>query len=402
VVASRRPTFKGRVPYHERLEDVQDCKNLKVEQLHWREGEGWTGGDEPHVKAHWVLALGSGEHLRSGHLCAPIFARYPNAIFLGCSTAGEILGRRVYDGSLVVTAVELERTRVRLGWARVEDQRGSFEAGHELATNLLEPELKHVLVLSDGLRVNGTSLVAGLKSGLPSSITVSGGLAGDGQRMRETFVCAGGHPESGVIAALGFYGAALEVGCGSMGGWDAFGPERLVTRADGNVLYELDGQSALGLYRRYLGEHAAGLPATGLLFPLALRNPGQGAGVVRTILGVDEAQQSLVFAGEVPTGSYVRLMRANLDRLVDGAFGAAQASVRSAIAPELTVLVSCVGRRLVLRQRIEEELDGVAEAIGTAPTAGFYSYGELAPGPGVSCELHNQTMTVTTFREGPA
>ncbi|MBK6689030.1 MAG: FIST C-terminal domain-containing protein [Deltaproteobacteria bacterium] len=375
---------------------------MRVEQLHWRDGEGWTGGNLPQVKAQWVLALGSGEHLRSGRLCAPIFARYPDAIFTGCSTAGEILGRRVYDGSLVVTAVELERSRVRLAKARVEDQRGSFAAGHQLAAELIEPELKHVLVLSDGLRVNGTGLVAGLRSGLPPSITVSGGLAGDGQRMSETFVCAGGHPESGIIAAVGFYGSALEISCGSTGGWDAFGPERLVTRSDGNVLYELDGQSALGLYRRYLGEHAAGLPATGLLFPLSLRNPGQGTGVVRTILGVDEKRQSLIFAGEVPTGSFVRLMRANLDRLVDGAFGAAKASLRSDLPPELTVLVSCVGRRLVLRQRIEEELDGVAEVIGPAPMAGFYSYGELAPGPAASCELHNQTMTVTSFREGPA
>lgn len=381
---------------------MQDCKQLRVEQLHWRDGEAFTWGNLPQVKAQWVLALGSGEHLRSGRLCAPIFARYPDAIFTGCSTAGEILGRRVYDGSLVVTAVELERSRVRLAKARVEDQRGSFAAGHQLAAELIEPELKHVLVLSDGLRVNGTGLVAGLRSGLPPSITVSGGLAGDGQRMSETFVCAGGHPESGIIAAVGFYGSALEISCGSMGGWDAFGPERLVTRSDGNVLYELDGQSALGLYRRYLGEHAAGLPATGLLFPLSLRNPGQGTGVVRTILGVDEKRQSLIFAGEVPTGSFVRLMRANLDRLVDGAFGAAKASLRSDLPPELTVLVSCVGRRLVLRQRIEEELDGVAEVIGPAPMAGFYSYGELAPGPAASCELHNQTMTVTSFREGPA
>lgn len=402
MVTPPRLTFKGRVLYHERFKDVQDCKQLRVEQLHWREGEGWTGGNEPHVKAQWVLALGSGDHLRSGRLCAPIFARYPNAIFMGCSTAGEILGRRVHDGTLVVTAIELERTKVRLARARVEDQSGSFAAGRSLAVELMDPALKHVLVLSDGLRVNGTGLVAGLRSGLPTSITVSGGLAGDGQRMSETFVCAGGHPESGLIAALGFYGSALEVGCGSMGGWDAFGPERLVTRADGNVLYELDGQSALSLYRRYLGEHAAGLPAAGLRFPLSLRNPGEGTGVVRTILGVDEGRQSLIFAGEVPSGSYVRLMRANLDRLVDGAFGAARASVRSLVSPELTMLVSCVGRRLVLRQRIEEELDSVAEVIGPAPMAGFYSYGELAPGPAVSCELHNQTMTVTTFREGPS
>jgi hypothetical protein len=195
----------------------------------------------------------------------------------------------------------------------------------------------------------------------------------------------------------------LRVGFGSLGGWDPFGPERMITRAHGNVLYELDGQSALALYKRYLGDHAKELPASGLLFPLSLRTSEHMAPVVRTILSVNEAEQSMTFAGDVPEGGYVRLMKANFDRLIDGAVGAGRVSAQAlANAPaDLALLISCVGRRMVLRQRVEEEVEGVREVVGPAATlTGFYSYGEISPfTPSARCELHNQTMTVTTLRE---
>jgi hypothetical protein len=206
-----------------------------------------------------------------------------------------------------------------------------------------------------------------------------------------------------MIAALGFYGNRLRVGFGSLGGWDPFGPERLITRSQGNVLYELDRRSALDLYKLYLGEHAKGLPATGLLFPLSLRMKTGETGVVRTILSVDEEEQSMTFAGDVPEGAYARLMKANFDRLIDGAIGAAQASYQAlgSTSPHLAVLISCIGRKLVLRQRIEEEVEGVRDVLGDRTIlTGFYSYGEICPfSTGAKCELHNQTMTITTFLE---
>jgi hypothetical protein len=201
---------------------------------------------------------------------------------------------------------------------------------------------------------------------------------------------------------LGLYGSRLKVGFGSLGGWDAFGPERLVTRSSGNVLYEFDGQPALDLYKKYLGAHASDLPASGLLFPLSLRTSSSES-LVRTILGVNESEHSLTFAGDIPEGGYVRLMKANFDRLIDGAIGAAQTSYAAIgqATPEFALLISCVGRKLVLKQRIEEEVEGVQEILGAGTVlAGFYSYGEISPfTPGAKCELHNQTMTITTFME---
>jgi hypothetical protein len=204
--------------------------------------------------------------------------------------------------------------------------------------------------------------------------------------------------------AVGLYGDRLRVGCGSLGGWDPFGPERLVTRSRGNVLYELDGRSALSLYKRYLGEYAAGLPASALLFPLSLRSEVNGPPVVRTVLAIDEAEQSMTFAGDLPEGQYARLMKANFERLIDGATDAARASAATLGGPaELGLLISCVGRRMVLKQRVQEELESVREVLGeSAALTGFYSYGEIAPfSPSAGCELHNQTMTVTTVSELP-
>jgi hypothetical protein len=358
--------------------------------------------------AQLVLVFGDRYALERPEIVAELRRAMPATTLFGCSTAGEICDGEVCDGTVVATAVRFASTRLALAVAPLDDADASFGTGRELATLLHRPGLSHVLVLSEGLKVNGTELAAGLESVLGPAVTVTGGLAGDGTRFTRTPVLAGDGTAPdllapGQAAALGFYGEQLRVGCGSLGGWDSFGPERRITRSQGNVLFELDGRSALGLYKRYLGEHAAGLPATGLLFPLSLRSADSGSAVVRTILAVDEEAQSMTFAGDVPEGSYARLMKANFDRLIDGAMGAARrgAEPLHGCSPELALLISCVGRKMVLQQRVEEEVEGVRQVVGDQPAlAGFYSYGEISPFvPGARCELHNQTMTVTTFAE---
>src|SRR5262249_28678903 len=168
-----------------------------------------------------------------------------------------------------------------------------------------------------------------------------------------------------IVAAVGFYGDHVQIGHGSQGGWDIFGPERLVTRAHNNVLYELDGKPALELYERYLGDRASALPAAALLFPVALRtSEWDSEPIVRTVLAVDEAQQSMTFAGDLPEGSRARLMHANLDRLVQGASHAAAGGAPVA-TPDgtLAIAISCVGRRLVLGERTEEEIEATLDAL---------------------------------------
>jgi hypothetical protein len=377
---------------------------VKVEQRKWSKLKGW----EPYLlpglseSAQLVLIFGGTHLIKEQQFFDEIKKSYPRAYILGCSTSGEICGTVVQDHSLVVTAVHFEKTLVTGTCVRIGETGDSFEAGKELAGFFPLDNLRHVFVLSDGLSINGTELVKGMTGSLPKDVIITGGLSGDGDRFQETFVVWDGVSLKNVVAAVGFYGDYLKTGYGSLGGWDPFGPERVVTKSKGNILYELDQQPCLELYKRYLGEHAAGLPATGLLFPLSLRTYESEERVVRTILGVNEEEQSMTFAGDLPEGSYVRLMKANLDRLVDGAIGAARISCRDGEnSPALAILVSCVGRKLVLKQRIEEETEGVQDVLGNNTVmTGFYSYGEISPfKPGVPCALHNQTMTVTTFAE---
>jgi hypothetical protein len=281
----------------------------------------------------------------------------------------------------------------------------SHEAGKALAASLAqEPGLNHVVVVSDGLHVNGSELVAGFREVLGTEVGVSGGLAGDAARFEETAVGLNEPAQPGQIVAIGLYGDNIAVGYASQGGWDPFGPERTITRSEGNVLYELDNEPALALYKRYLGDQAAELPASALLFPLTIGSDQPDyPPLVRTVLSVNEADQSMTFAGDLPQGRTARLMKANFDRLVTAAEEAAEQSIHqgSEIPPQAALLVSCVGRKLVLAQRVEDEVEAVANTLGEQATVtGFYSYGELAPHRvGKTCELHNQTMTITTFAE---
>jgi hypothetical protein len=378
---------------------------MRIEQTHWTQGHGWEPAAPGKLgeAAQLVLLFGSTALLKEQHNLAEIKRAYPHAHLLGCSTSGEIYATQVFDDSLVVNALQFEDTQIQGARVKLSDGISSFAAGARLAKELDKTGLVHVFVLSDGLHVNGSELVAGLAAHLPSHVAITGGLSGDGARFQETLVFWDGAPEREVIAAIGLYGDRLRVGYGSLGGWDSFGPERLITRASGNVLYELDGKSALELYKTYLGEHAKGLPATGLLFPLSLRTQDDTTPVVRTILAVNEDEQSMTFAGDMPKGAYARFMKANFDRLVDGATSAARTSYEAvgSASPDLAVLISCVGRKLVLKQRVEEEVEGVREVLGDRTVlTGFYSYGEISPfTPGAKCELHNQTMTITTFSE---
>lgn len=366
-----------------------------------RDAGEMTGGSGPNTL---TLLFGPSRLLDAPDGIAAVCEGHAGAV-LGCSTAGDILDAGVHDDALVRADLVFEHTTLRTAQASVTSSEQSFGAGEQLGRSLGGEGLVAVLVLCDGLHVNGSELARGLNGALPEGVIVTGGLAGDGPDFQRTWVCCDGPPTEGKVAAVGLYGDRVRVGHGSRGGWDTFGPERLITRSEGNVLYELDGKPALELYRTYLGERANDLPAAGLLFPLAVRPDGSADDVlVRTILGIDEESQSLTFAGDVPQGHRARLMMANFDRLILAASTAAEETrARVSDAPvgdAVSVAISCVGRRLILGERVEEELEAALEdmPVGTRQV-GFYSYGEISPLTPGTCELHNQTMTLTSIWE---
>ena len=353
-----------------------------------------------------LLLFGGSRLIDRPALIQQVLDACPRSHVMGCSTAGEIHGCEISDDSLVVAAARFDHTALRTAQATVQAPTDSYTAGCTIAEQLTHSSLRGVFVLSDGLNVNGSELVKGLNDTLGEAVVVTGGLAGDGTDFKRTWVIKDRMPIGGYVTAIGFYGDHVKLGHGSKGGWDKFGPERLVTKSKGNILYELDGRPALQLYKEYLGDRAAGLPATGLLFPLAIRSSNtDGKALVRTILAVDEAAQSMTFAGDMPEGVLAQLMRANFDRLVQGASDAATLAVNSrdhtsSPSPTLSIAISCVGRRLVLGERTEEEIEATLDILPKGSSqVGFYSYGEISPYKSGACDLHNQTMTLTTIAE---
>lgn len=379
---------------------------MQIEQKLWTQDGGWVQKSDALAETpHIVFVFGARAQVGKPERFEELRQFYPNSKILMCSTAGEILGTRVYDNSLSVTAVHFSKTQLEFSQVTIVSAEESEAKGKEAAGMLPKEGLSHVMVFSDGLFVNGTALVAGITAMLPENVSVTGGLMGDGADFKLTLTGLDEVPKEKNIVLIGFYGEAIKIGYGSLGGWDTFGPDRVITRSKGNVLYELDGKPALALYKEYLGELASELPGSGLLFPMRLQLEGNvgDVEVVRTLLAVDEKEQSMTFAGDMPQGVVSTLMKANFDRLVEGASGAAKMSTHSLGAnAELAILISCVGRKLVLKDRIEEETEAVRSMFGEDTVmTGFYSYGEICPIAPTEkqCRLHNQTMTITTLRE---
>jgi hypothetical protein len=349
-----------------------------------------------------VLYFGARQFISNERFFDDLRSAFPDSLLVGCSTGTAISRESLSDDKLSLTGVSFDKTKVRL--ASVElNELSSEEAGVKVAEQLDSADLKGVIVFSDGLNVNGSELIHGLQNIIDPSIPIGGGMAADGAAFEETLVGANAAPKSNVVAALGLYGDGINVRLGVAHGWDDFGPLRKVTKSIGNVLYELDGRPALDLYERYLGEEAEQLPSSGLLYPLMIQDPeNPNNEVVRTILAVDRDARSMTFAGDIPEGWTCRLMRGVFDNLSNGAKDAATKAAGSpGDTQSLALLVSCVGRRLLMGQYTADEVEATAQALGVnCIQTGFYSYGEFATsGAENHYGLHNQTMTVLTLSE---
>lgn len=356
------------------------------------------------ISPQWVLVFGSASLLAEPDLSASLRASFPEAILTGCSTAGEISQQGVDDNTCVITAVHFDQVQIISASTQLADMADSRAAGVRIGEQLQAPALRAVVVFGPGVEINGSALVDGISSVIGNNVPLTGGLAGDGGAFKKTWTLGPDGVRDDAVVAIGLLGQGLQFSHGSFGGWEPFGPARKVTRCEGNVLYELDGAPALDVYKRYLGDYARDLPASGLLFPFSMLGENHDAsGLIRTILAVSEKEGSLTLAGEIVPGGYLKLMHASTDSLVSGAESAAEAAsdMLGSAGDGLAILVSCVGRKLVMGERVDEEVEAVGDVLGQgALLTGFYSYGEISPfAPGVECKLHNQTMTIACLRE---
>ncbi len=355
------------------------------------------------LKAPLVLVFGDRFLLETEGLYAEIKSLFPDGHIVFGSSCADITANTVDDHSVTITAIEFENTSFLIQTSNVlHADFDSFKTGHALINEFPREGLKYVFVISEGSFVNGSQLTKGMNSATNDNLLITGALCGDAERFEKTIASYNEDPKPGEIIAIGLYGESLEITFSAYGGWTPFGPERTVTKSSANVLYELDNKPALDLYKRYLGDKAKDLPGAALLYPLNVQNSQEEQSIVRSILNIDEAENAMILAGDIPEQSKVQLMMTNIDNIAHASERAAkQALELRKSKPQLAMLVSCIGRKLVLDQRVEEEIEEITEVLGDdVIVTGLYSYGEIAPFHGeISCQLHNQTMTVTLISE---
>ena len=355
------------------------------------------------LKEPLVMVFGNRHLLEDDSIYNEVKKLFPTGHIVFGSTSGEIINDAVQEYTVVLTAVTFEKSSFMVHTKNVKDfEHNDFKLGQALMKEFPKEHLKYFFLVSEGSTVNGSALIEGFEEGKAKNIGLSGGLCGDDDRFKKTLASYNENPKEGEVVAIAFYGDTLEISSANFGGWTSFGPERIITKSNNNVLYELDGKPALDLYKKYLGDKAKELPKSALLYPLSVITTEKETAIVRTILNIDENTNAMILAGDVPEGSRVQLMMSTVDDIANGARTAAELAMKNRVKePELAILVSCVGRKLVMDQRTEEEVEEVISVIGcNAVVSGFYSYGEMAPFEGQdSCKLHNQTMTLTLFSE---
>lgn len=377
---------------------------MKTAQLVKHQNKDWEYVIEnKDLKEPLVLVFGNRYMFEKDTIYSEIREMFPDGHIIFASSCAEISSNTVNNNSITITAIEFEKSNFLVKTSNVLNKDlDSFKTGDELIKQFPQDGLRYVFVLSEGSFINGSELTRGMSTSTKDNLIITGGLCGDDDRFEKTLASYNENPKEGELVAVGFYGETLEISFSIHGGWTPFGPERIVTKSDGNTLYELDGLPALDLYKKYLGEKAKDLPAAALLYPFSVTTEGERQSIVRSILNIDEEKNAVILAGDIKENAKVQLMMTNVDHIANASERAASQALEYRVnKPDLAILVSCIGRKLVLDQRVEEEIEEVIEVLGEDTViSGFYSYGEIAPFHGESaCQLHNQTMTITLMSE---
>jgi hypothetical protein len=322
---------------------------------------------------------------------------------IGCTTSGEISseGQSINSavlGGIVSGSIEFE-------FVRVQGLRKDSEAAGRKLVASLSTTPRYLQIFSDGLTGNGCALLKGITDSFGINVPVAGGAAGDNGDFRKTLQFDRGRIYSDAVCGIAFYGD-FQLGTAVRSGWMPIGLSKQVTKAHGKVVYELNGEPALNVFERFLGQHAEKLPAIGVEYPLGFMKPASGVQqdhqyILRATMSVDRKERSITFAGEIPEGAMVNLTCGDKDSVL-AATDIAAREARSAIGdatPEIIFCYSCMARRIVLGSRIGEEIDRIRMQFGPqVPILGFYSYGEYCPIGAAACNnLHNETITLSVL-----
>jgi hypothetical protein len=374
---------------------------MHTSTFHYKENN-WSNNLEPskNLEVKLVLVFASKATIKHEYTSIPFLkSNFPNAEIVLSSTAGEIYNDLIHEKSILISAFEFKSTEIKtISQELIENN--NFKNGKDMAKFLNSADLRFVMIFSDGMKTYGKHLIDGVNSIFSSNVIVSGGMSGDDGLFKETYLGLNDSPKPNNIVMVGFYGDQLKVSNSAKGGWEVFGQKRKVTKSKANILYEIDGNPALDLYEKYLGNFAKDLPGSALLYPFKIIYPNDTVSVIRTILSIDRETKSLIFAGDIPEGTDMYLMHTNKKGLVNGAIEAIDCALKEINNPELAIAVSCIGRKQVMKEWAEDEIDAIRSKTSNIPLIGFYSYGEFSTSLiDGKCHLHNETMCVTLLRE---
>lgn len=379
---------------------------MKVEQLIWTKDKGWEIVEECGLrgKAQLLLAFADRQLLEGMDKLLDLRHMYSAADIVLCSTAGEIMDIELHDDTISAVAIYFEKSYHKIARLKIDGYSNSYQVGKDLVAQLPTDELKHILLLVDGLSLNGNELARGVYENVPRYVSINGGLAGDSFDFQRTLLGVNRLPESGVCLAIGFYGEDLLIGQGAAGSWEELRQEYVITRSDYNRLYELDHIPASKVYQDKLGEAYRQFNTSPYSFPVEIwADNTRRDSFIRIVKTIDASRNALLMAGDAPQGFSLRILQTNVDLMLKGAKRASEKALRDFPKKNavLALLINCVGRREILRNRIEEELDTARDILGEQPImCGFYSYGVIAAWtPYQKPFLQHQTYLLTIFGE---
>ncbi|UXX78736.1 FIST C-terminal domain-containing protein [Reichenbachiella carrageenanivorans] len=378
---------------------------MLVEQRKWSKNENWKilSNHQLGDRANLVFVFGSTTLVQDQKRFDEIRTLYPKAEIVVSSGSGEILAGKVEQHTLNVTAIHFEKTQIKTLEINLADVKDSFDAGAHISAQIEKDNLSNLLIFSDGKEINGSHLLTGLQFNLSESVPITGGLAGSYDPFAATYTGLNTIGKTGKVIGIGFYGSHIQIGYASQSGWTPFGPERFITKSTNNILFELNEEPILDFYKKYLEGLFVNIEEAIRMFPLGIKAENGNERIMRSFLSYNPENGGAQFAGEMPEGIKVRMMRSNINSLLDSAEEAAKNSVIpfKSSPPDLALCVSCSGRQFILQDWIDQEVEAIVLGLGSPiPVTGFYSYGEIAPqAKNQKSELHNHTMTITTFKE---
>jgi len=321
------------------------------------------------------------------------FAKYNIEVF-GASSSGEILNDEVHEESIAVMLLDISREAFRLN---VFDGEGktSSDVGQGVA-EWARPiyENPAIMLMSAGLHADGQQLVKGVIDNMEHQVPLFGCLAGDDLSFKETFVFNASQVIANGAVALIFDQNAIELQGLAVCGWKGIGTPKTVTKATGNIVYEIDDEPALDMYNKYLkiGDD----PGLAGEYPLLLIRDDDSV-VLRAVMGVNE-DKSIVYAGTVPEGAKVKFSMPPGSEIIDLAIEQMSEFNQQIPSSNAIVLFSCKARHVALGPMVEDEISGIHK-LWNVPMVGFFTYGEIGPVPQGQCDFHNHTLVPVLIQE---